>query len=214
MARKAGDRIEASLTKKLARLQFPVEIRRFDVFGEAAGEIAAREARAADEFVGLRPNGGPAEPERLVESVLFGAGRHLLLVPAERPLPRGFDHVLIAWNGSREAARALAEAMPYIHAAKSVIVVVVDDEPPVEDRALLGRDAVAHLKHHGVNAQLHHVIGDSRAAGATILGEAQRTGSDLIVMGGYGHSRLREILLGGVTREVMHQAPVPLLIAH
>jgi nucleotide-binding universal stress UspA family protein len=214
MARKAGDKTEAVLARNLSRLQFPVELRRFDVFSDALPDIATREARSADEFVGIRPNGAPTEPERMVESVLFGGGRHLLLVPEGQAHRHGFDHILIAWNGSREAARAMAEAMPYIHAAKSVTVVVVDDALPVEDQALLGEDAVTHLKHHGINAALHHVVGNSREAGATIIGEARRTQADLIVMGGYGHSRLREVLLGGVTREVLHMAPVPLLIAH
>lgn len=214
MARKAGDKTEAALALKLSRLQFPVELRRFDAFSDALPDIATREARSADEFVGIRPNGAPSEPERMVETILFGSGRHLMLLPDGEGHRYSFDHILIAWNRSREAARAMAEAMPYIHAARSVTVVVVDDEPPVEDRALLGRDAVSHLKHHGINAALHHVVGNSREAGATIVGEARRTNADLIVMGGYGHSRLREILLGSVTREVMHAAPVPLLIAH
>lgn len=214
MARKAGDKTEAALAKKLSRLQFPIEIRRFDVFSDALPDIATREARAADEFVGIRPNGAPAEPERMVESVLFGGGRHLMLVPDGQAHRHSFDHILLAWNGSREAARAMAEAMPYMHGAKSVTVVVVVDEPPVEQRALLGQDAVTHLRHHGIEAALHHVTGNSREAGATIIGEARRTQADLIVMGGYGHSRLREVLLGGVTRELMHMAPVPLLIAH
>ncbi len=214
MARRAGDKTEAALARKLSRLQFPVELRRFDVFSDTLPDIATREARSADEFVGIRPNGAPSEPERMVEAVLFGSGRHLMLLPDGEGHRHSFEHILIAWNGSREAARAMAEAMPYIHAARSVTVVVVDDEPPVEDRALLGQDAVSHLKHHGINAALHHVVGSSREAGATIVGEARRTNADLIVMGGYGHSRLREILLGGVTREVLHTAPVPLLIAH
>jgi nucleotide-binding universal stress UspA family protein len=214
MARKAGDKTEAALARKLSQLQFPVELRRFDVFSDALPDIATREARAADEFVGIRPNGAPSEPERMIESVLFGGGRHLMLVPDGQTHRHSFDHILIAWNGSREAARAMAEAMPYIHGAKSVTVVVVDDGPPVEERALLGQDAVTHLRHHGIDATLHHVTGNSREAGATIIGEARRTQADLIVMGGYGHSRLREVLLGGVTRELMHNAPVPLLMAH
>lgn len=214
IARRAGDNMAAALAQNLSRLQIPIDIRRFDVFSDAVPDIATREARSADEFVAIRSNGAPNEPQRMAESVLFGAGRHLMLVPDGQARRYGFNHIMIAWNGSREAARAMAEAMPYLHGAKSVGIVVVTDEPPVEDQALLGQEAATHLKHHGIDAALHHIVGNGREAGAVIVAEAQRRDADLIVMGGYGHSRLREILLGGATREVMHSAPVPLLIAH
>lgn len=214
MARAAGDKTEAALAEKLSRLQLEVDIRRFDIFGDALPDIAAREARSADEFVAIRPNSEASEPEGMVESVLFGGGRHLLLIPESTDRPYTFENVLVAWNGSRESARAMAEAMPYIRGAKSVTVVIVDDEPPVEEQALLGRAAVTHLRHHGINARLHHVTGKSREAGAAIIGEAQRIGADLLVMGGYGHFRLREFLLGTATRDVMQTSPVPLLMAY
>src|SRR5207248_8434775 len=115
----------------------------------------SREARSADTFVALRPNGRPQEPERLVESVLFGSGRHLFLVPDGKVPNPTFDRIVVAWNGSRESARALAEAMPYLHKAKEVMVVVVDRERPTEEQALLGTDAAVHLQHHGIDAALH-----------------------------------------------------------
>ena len=213
-AREAGDSIEARLTQRLARLQKPMELRRFDILNDAAGDIAAREARAADTFVALRPNGASQEPEYLVESVLFGSGRHILLVPNRKPTRATFDRILVAWNGTRESARALAEALPYLHKAQQTTVVVVDDEPPTEAQAILGKDAVNHLKHHGIKAALHYARLRNHDVGATLIAEAQRLKADLIVMGGYGHSRLREWLLGGATYELLHKAPVPLLIAH
>ena len=105
-AREAGDLTEALLARRLQQLERPVEIRRFDVLADDIARIAAREARSADTFVALRPNGA-MDPERLVEGVLFGSGRHLYLVPeTERP-KIAFDRILIAWNGSREGGASL-----------------------------------------------------------------------------------------------------------
>jgi nucleotide-binding universal stress UspA family protein len=213
-ARAAGDRTEATLVHRLARLNKPVTIRRFDVFNDTIGDIASREARSADTFITytIKPNRRGKESDALVESVLFGSGRHLFLIADKSGLKPNFEEVLVAWNGSRESTRALAEGLPYLHRAKSVTVVVVDEEPCVEGSALLGSEAVEHLQHHGIDAELHHI--SSRDVGGAIAKEARRRKADLIVMGGYGHSRMREWLLGGATYELLRHAPVPLLIAH
>jgi nucleotide-binding universal stress UspA family protein len=213
-ARQVGDGVEKALAKRLARLNRPAEIHRIDVLADDIANTASREARSADTFIALRPNGGPQEPERLVEGVLFGSGRHLFLIPGEKAPMSRFNRILVAWNGSRESARALAEAMPYLYTAKAATVVVVDEEHPVEVQALIGTDAVKHLRHHGIDASLHRVRHRERDVAAALIDEAERLEVDLMVMGGYGHSRLRERLLGGVTYELLRQAPVPLVIAH
>jgi nucleotide-binding universal stress UspA family protein len=92
--------------------------------------------------------------------------------------------------------------------------VVVTDEDPIEEHALLGADAVTHLNHHGIAGKLHRARTRNGDVPAALMAEAKRLNADLIVMGGYGHSRLREWLLGGVTYHMLHHAPVPLLIAH
>jgi nucleotide-binding universal stress UspA family protein len=210
-ARENGNRIEAALRQRLATLQSPAKLRRIDLVAGSDGDIAAHEARSADVFVGLRPSGASHEADQLIESVLFGSGRHVFLAPIDRPAPAIFDRIVLAWNDTREATRAVAEAMPYLRKAEMVDVIVVQDSlfSPIN-----GNDLMDHLLHHGVGAELHDVRPRGGGIGATLIAEAQERSADLIVIGGYGHSRLREWLLGGVTYQLMHQAPIPLIVAH
>jgi hypothetical protein len=159
-ARQAGDAIEATVLQRLAELPHPANLRRFDVVDDGdASDTALQMARAADTFVALRPNGRSSEPDGLVENLLFGAGRHLFLVPDELKPITPFETVIVAWNGSRESARAVAEAVPYLHEARKVGVLVVEGPHPTEAEALMGNDAVHHLRHHGINAIKYRAVG-------------------------------------------------------
>jgi hypothetical protein len=135
----------------LTRLQQPTNLRRFDVADD--GDIvdtALPLARAADTFVALRPNGQSNEPEGLIESLLCGTGRHLFLAPENWNPLAPLDNVVVAWNDSRESARALAEALPYLHQARKVGVLVLEGEHSTEADALKGNEAV----HPGITASM------------------------------------------------------------
>lgn len=144
----------------------------------------------------------------LVEHVLLTCARPLLLVPgAERAPPR---HPLLAWNGSRECTRALADALPLLTHASTVTLAQVNPPPDAEaDRQEVAR----HLRRHGINTDVALAETDNGVADA-LLQLAARRGCDLLVMGGYGHARLRELILGGVTERLLREATVPLLMSH
>jgi nucleotide-binding universal stress UspA family protein len=213
-ARKAGDAIEAAVFERLTQLHRPTILRRFDVLSDEISDTALPLARAADTFVALRPNGRSNELEGLIENLLFGTGRHLFLVPDELKAIAPFDHVVVAWNGSRESARALAEARPYLHRAKKVAVLVVESEHPGEADALKANEAVLHLRHHGIDAMKYRAAGEDDEIAEVLIEVCRRLGANLLVMGSYGHSRLHELLPGSTTDRILRRSPLPLLIAH
>ena len=159
-ARQAGDATEAMLFQRLTELQLPTNLRRLDVATDIdITESALPVARTADTFVALRPNGRAKEPKNLIESLLFGAGRHLFLIPDDWKGFTPLDTVIVAWNGNREAARAVAEALPYLHQAKKVGVLVVEGERPTKTDPLNANGTVQHLRHHGIDAVKYRAVG-------------------------------------------------------
>jgi nucleotide-binding universal stress UspA family protein len=125
------------------------------------------------------------------------------------------ENIVVAWNGRREAARALSDADSLIDLAKRVTVVTVDAKPGYETfGSTPGADIAAHLARRGVNVELRNVDGMGRGDAGAILDECAAVGADLLVMGGYGSSRLQEMVFGGVTRELSKSAPLPILMSH
>jgi nucleotide-binding universal stress UspA family protein len=123
--------------------------------------------------------------------------------------------VLIGWNGSPEAARAVHDALPLMVGAEAVTVVTIDPEGgPGANEEGPGADIARHLARHGLPVMVRRVTGPAAAAGDLLLNEAADLGADLIVMGAFGHSRLREFVLGGATRTLLAQMTAPVLMAH
>lgn len=173
-------------------------------------ETAALAGRNCDIVVVARP-GGADDPAAagLAEACLFGSGRPLLVVP---PGAGGAfaSSIAILWDGSRTAARALGDAMPLLSKARSVLVLTSGE---IGEELPTGAAVAARLKAQGVAATARSVErGESE--GAALAAAASKAGCDLLVMGGYGHSRVREMILGGVTRNLLSSAPMPLLMAH
>ena len=150
------------------------------------------------------------------EDVILSCSRPVLVVPyAGRRPDRLGENVLVAWNGSREAGRAVQDALPFMSASSAVTVLLVDPDDELAD-VERAQDLVAHLARHGLNARMQVIRHDlaTRAVSDTILTQVAELDADLLVMGAYSHSRLREIILGGVTRDILRDMNVPVLMAH
>jgi nucleotide-binding universal stress UspA family protein len=226
----AVQRLEAALRKAAADLDNPVEWRAPE--GRPL-EVAPLHARYADlAVIGQADSRNPSSASAgLVEGLLFGSGRPVVVVPYAGRFASVGRHVMVAWNASREAARALNDALPILEKADKVTVLAVnpgdgatgDQEPPPMPRSIFSRDGQSawpaadialHLARHGVKAEASYTVSDEIDVGNAILSRAADLGVDLIVMGGYGHSRAREMILGGATRTILESMTVPVLISH
>lgn len=156
---------------------------------------------------------GHSETVSIAEGLIFESGRPVLLLPPEGMAGHRFNDVVIAWDGSRVAARALAEAMDLLASAQSVSVATVTG-----DKDLVGtapaEDVVRHLSRHGIAAQAVDIPLDDGNAGEALTAFCKKHGADLLVMGAFGHTRAREFLLGGATRSALKHPGLPILMAH
>ena len=176
----------------------------------AAADIApslAKHARLKDlSFVSVKSH--ESRSEKIIEQLLFQSGHPILLCPEERAaeLPVAFNDVLIAWDHSAPAARAVADALPVLQSAETVRVVTATDDSTA-DEMRSGADLVAHLAEHGVKAGFEAVKIGGSSIGKIFEAYVRAHAIDLLVMGGYGRSRLSEIMWGGATKTVIGQPP-------
>ena len=176
-----------------------------------AGERASVGARYHD-LVMVGIDGGNQTTREIAETVVFGAGRPVLLLPETAAAPN-LDSIAIAWDGSRVAARAVAAATALLADAKRIVVLTVLDEKPLEDRAI-GERLAAALQARGLPAEALTIQAEDVPIGETLQRRAAEAGCGLLVMGGYGHSRLRDFVLGGATKGVLAEPHLPVLLSH
>ena len=153
-----------------------------------------------------------SEDEKLFEAPLFRSGRPVLAVPRGAPAPAAFDRIMVAWDGGREAARAIGDSMPILMRAKIVEVVTIAGRNGAHEAELPGCHISGHLSRHGVSNEFRRLDGRD-SPGNLLLGRATDMQADLIVMGAYRHSRWRQAVIGGATRDMMQKTKIPLLMA-
>jgi nucleotide-binding universal stress UspA family protein len=180
-------------------------------------EVLALHARYADLVIAGQAappeKAAYATPDDMPESVALASGRPVLVVPHIGAPPRIGKTIMLCWNASREAARVASEALPLLQAAENVIVLVVDPKPGDGHGQEPGADVATWLARHGIKVTVHREPA-ADDVGAIILSRAFDHGVDLIIMGIYGHSRMRELILGGASRTMLSSMTVPVFMAH
>jgi nucleotide-binding universal stress UspA family protein len=177
---------------------------------ETMGELA----RLYDLTVVLQPEASHSSYDNTIpQGILFNSGGPMLMVPYIHKGPLDARHVGIAWDGSRLAARALRDALPFLTAAHAVTVIAVNEDRH-DDNEARSDQIVSHLARRGIKARAERLTADRDNVHGTILSIAADTNIGLLVMGGYGHSRLKERILGGVTRGIFESMTVPVLMSH
>jgi nucleotide-binding universal stress UspA family protein len=209
-ARSAIERFEVAA--RAAGVSF--ENRLVDASLAGAGDLFGRIARRFDvAVVGQARSEQGASEELLIEGALFGSGRPIVIVPYTRKGSIKLDRIVICWDGSRPAARAIGDATPFLERAKGIELVVVTGERD-KSGEITGANMRRHLARHGIEVNIKHITSAGTDVQNAILSHAADSGADFMVMGGYRHSRLREFILGGVTRSILQSMTLPVLMSH
>ena len=186
------------------------------VISGTASEAATRFGELARDYdlsivAQAQPDGDVSE-SMAIEGALFGSGRPVLVVPYIQSSGLKLDRVMVCWDGSRNAARAVGDAMPFLRRAGAIDVVTVERQERRNE--LTGARIAAHLARHGLKVELKPIVAPDIGVADAILSFAADNSTDLIVMGGYGHTRLREFVLGGATSGILGAMTVPTLMSH
>jgi nucleotide-binding universal stress UspA family protein len=218
MQREENERLSADAIDRFNELarrnRISAESRNIGASVSVAPDTFARIARRFDLSIVSQPRPeSPGSDAMVVESVLFGSGRPVLIVPYIQSAGLKLERVMVCWDGSRSAARATADALPLMAKAATTEVVTVTEGSADQDE-IPGIDLAGHLARHDIKIELKRLVRGDMDIADVILSYAADCSADLIVMGGYGHSRLREFVLGGVTRGLLKSMTVPTLMSH
>lgn len=216
-ARQEAEAERNKVRTRLERMGVSVDLRDAEALSRDLGRVAAVHARYADVAVMTRPSEGASAElhEEIIEGVLFHSGRPALVAPPNWKGGTVGKRVVVAWDASREATRSLSEAQAILGGADQITVLTVDAKPKMFGHGdQPGLNIAGHLSRRGLPAEVRNVDGAGKGAAAAILEEARALNADLVVMGGYAHSRLRDLVFGGATRDLLRAADIPLLLAH
>jgi nucleotide-binding universal stress UspA family protein len=190
------------------------ESQMIDVALGHVGDTFGRLARSFDLSVIRQAEPNKAEQEvPIIEGALFESGRPVIVVPYVQTQGAKFDRVMVGWDGSRTAARAIGDAMPVLERAKMIEVFTVV-AGPTKNTELPGIDIGQHLSRHGLKVEVKRIPAEGINVPEAILSHAADISADFMVMGGYGHSRLREYVLGGATRGILASMTLPTLMSN
>ena len=175
-------------------------------------EVGAAAHYADLTVIGHSERSGEASPSGLVESLIRTSGRPLVLFPLNSTVSR-IRRILVGWNASREAIRAVADALPFLVRAEAIEVLAVDAKRYRDHGQEPGADIARHLARHGAKVNVRRVSSGGEDIGRVLLSRAVSFGADLLVMGAYGHSRLNEWIFGGVTQTILRETGLPVLMS-
>lgn len=210
-SRTAGIRLLAAIKQKAAETDIALTTGETTAPPAGFGEVAAVEARYSDlSLIGWEAKNSAGR--MTAEGLVFGSGRPVILLPDLVPVV-AIDHVMIAWDGSRVAARALADAQLFLQRAERISVITILDEKPIHEKNI-GERLATTLRQRGLAVEAASINTESCPIGETLQNYALKIGAKLLVMGGYGHSRIRDFVLGGATEDVLNDVRLPILLSH
>jgi len=202
---------EKRITSAAASAGISVECQRVQQFYRETNDILAAAARASDIVIISRPTNGVHLDGSLIEALLFSSGRPVIVVPPYWDGGVEFDKILVAWDGSARAARAVGDSMPILMRAQQIEILCAS---PDAAKSVAGVDLATHLSRHCRNVTVNELEANDRDVGKTLRDHATTVGANLFVMGAYTHPHLWQMVLGGVTSDMLLQAELPVLLSY
>ena len=212
--------VESEVEARDAINRFELAMKRDDLSGESqlvlgTPKTFSEMARCFDLSVIMQSDhGNGVDNSILIEAALFDSGRPLIVVPCTQKDGLKLDRVVCCWDGSRTAARAINDALPLLRKANAVEIFVVENEKTANEQILRGTEIGRHLARHNIKVEVKTTLAADSDVANAILSHVADGSASLLVMGGYGHSRLREFVFGGATRGILSAVTVPVFMSH